>query len=137
MGGTAKRGFSISEVEQLTGVKATVLRYWEEHVPFLSPQKDAFGRRSYTFRDVQIVTRLKFLVNTRNLSIEKACAVFLAEVSDEANADTIRQINLLKNELFDLYTTVLAQKGERRGLLAAARKKERSTGRKSVGKKDE
>ena len=47
--------FSIGEIEKLTGIKAHILRYWEEVVPSLSPQKDLGGRRTYSQRDVQII----------------------------------------------------------------------------------
>ena len=52
--------FSIGEVEELTGIKSHVLRYWEEIIPSLSPQKDFSGRRIYSSRDLQIIFRLKY-----------------------------------------------------------------------------
>ena len=32
--------YSIGEMEELTGIKAHVLRYWEEVIPSLAPKKD-------------------------------------------------------------------------------------------------
>ena len=37
--------YSIGEMEELTGIKAHVLRYWEEVIPSLAPKKDLGGRR--------------------------------------------------------------------------------------------
>ena len=57
--------FSIGEIEKLTGIKAHILRYWEEVVPSLTPQKDLGGRRTYSQRDVQIILRLKHLIQEK------------------------------------------------------------------------
>ena len=51
--------FSIGEVEDLTGIKSHILRYWEEVIPSLAPKKDIGGRRSYSARDLQTIFRLK------------------------------------------------------------------------------
>ena len=32
--------YTIGEIEELTGVKAHILRYWENVIPGFSPQKD-------------------------------------------------------------------------------------------------
>ena len=90
---------TIGEVEQLTGVKAHVLRYWEEHIPFLSPQKDGFG-------DVQIILRLKYLVVDRKFTVEGAAEQLMRESTETDNSKLKTDINLLKNELIDLYTKV-------------------------------
>lgn len=46
--------FSISEVEELTGVKQHILRYWEEAIPGFSVQKNldvGFTRADNARRD--------------------------------------------------------------------------------------
>ena len=55
--------YSIGEVEELTGIKAHVLRYWEEVIPGFAPQKDMGGRRTYTQREIEMIFRLKYLIN--------------------------------------------------------------------------
>lgn len=45
MAGQERKGklmarYSIGEIEKLTGIKPHVLRYWEEVIPSLTPQKD-------------------------------------------------------------------------------------------------
>ena len=54
--------YSIGQVEKITGVKAHILRYWEEQIPSFKPKKDLGGRREYSARDVEIVMRLKYLI---------------------------------------------------------------------------
>ncbi len=64
--------FSIGEVERLTGLKAHVLRYWEEVIPFVRPRKDDQGHRFYRQRDVELITRIKYLVQEKKYTLEGA-----------------------------------------------------------------
>ena len=64
--------FTIGEVEELTGIKSHILRYWEEVIPSLAPKKDIGGRRSYSSRDLQIIFRLKYLIQEKKFTIEGA-----------------------------------------------------------------
>ena len=52
-------------IEELTGIKAHILRYWEETIPVFTPQKDTGGRRVYSQREVELVLRLKYLINEK------------------------------------------------------------------------
>ena len=45
--------YSIGDVEDLTGVKAHILRYWEDVIPGFSPQKDMSGRRVYSQHEIE------------------------------------------------------------------------------------
>ena len=78
--------FSIGEIEKLTGIKAHILRYWEEVVPSLSPQKDLGGRRTYSQRDVQIILRLKHLIQEKKFTIEEIIENYYANI-DVFNGD--------------------------------------------------
>ena len=96
--------YSIGEVEELTGIKAHVLRYWEEVVPGFSPQKDMGGRRNYTQRDIEIIFRLKYLINEKKYTAEGAGQQILEEAQAlEENADLIRQIHETRSELSQMY----------------------------------
>ena len=63
--------YSIGEVEELTGIKAHVLRYWEEVIPGFAPQKDMGGRRTYTQREIEMIFRLKYLINEKKFTAEE------------------------------------------------------------------
>ena len=96
--------YSIGQVEEITGVKAHVLRYWEEIIPGFAPQKDIGGRRIYSQRELELVMRLKFLVYEKKFTIDGARDQLIAEVdSVNDNADVIRQISELRKDLTDLY----------------------------------
>ena len=79
-------GYLIGEVEEITGVKAHVLRYWEEVIPGIAPKKDLGGRRVYSSRDIQTIMRLKFLIQEKKFTIEGARSELIAESDLYANA---------------------------------------------------
>ncbi|MDE5898073.1 MAG: MerR family transcriptional regulator [Treponemataceae bacterium] len=99
--------YSIGEIEELTGVKAHVLRYWEDVIPGFAPQKDISGRRIYTQRELELVMRLRYLIYEKKFTIEGARDQMIAE-SDAVNenAAIIKHIHDLRVELTDLYRLV-------------------------------
>ena len=106
--------FLIGEVEALTGVKAHTLRYWEEVVPFITPNKDNSGRRLYTKIDVRVIIRLNHLINVKKYSIEGAKTQILAEANTEGLAQSIiPELNHIRSDLMDLYVALRKRKKER------------------------
>jgi DNA-binding transcriptional MerR regulator len=96
--------YSIGEVEDLTGIKAHVLRYWEEVVPGFSPQKDMGGRRTYTQREIEIIFRLKYLINEKKFTAEGAGRQILEEAQAvQNNSELIHLIRQTRAELSQLY----------------------------------
>ena len=67
-----KRYYSISEVADMVGVKAHILRYWEGEFPSLRPKKNRAGNRAYTERDIKIVLLIKKLLYEEKFTIEGA-----------------------------------------------------------------
>lgn len=103
--------YSIGEAEELTGIKAHVLRYWESVALGLAPRKSIGGRRAYSARDLQIIMRLKYLIRERKFTIEGACDELIAETelytgAESAAADALCELHELRGELSDLYLTV-------------------------------
>ncbi|MEO0628456.1 MAG: MerR family transcriptional regulator, partial [Bacteroidota bacterium] len=48
-----KRYFSIGEVAERFGVKASLIRYWEGEFDFLKPHKNAKGDRRFTRKNIE------------------------------------------------------------------------------------
>jgi DNA-binding transcriptional MerR regulator len=71
--------YRIGEVEQVTGVPAYVLRYWESEFKLLRPKKNPAGQRLYRPRDVELVQRIKTLLYDERLTLEGARKRLLAE----------------------------------------------------------
>lgn len=64
--------YSISEVSQMTGIEAYVLRFWEKEFPMLKPKKNRGGNRVYQRRDIEMVNRIRKLLYQENYTIEGA-----------------------------------------------------------------
>ena len=103
--------YSIGEMEELTGIKAHVLRYWEEVIPSLAPKKDLGGRRSYSQRAFQTVMRLKYVIQERRFTIEGAGSEMIAEAGayvspQQELASALETIAELRSSLTELFMLV-------------------------------
>jgi DNA-binding transcriptional MerR regulator len=98
--------YSIGEVERLTGIKAHVLRYWEEVVPFIRPRKDDQGRRYYSPRDVELISRVKYLVEEKKYTLAGAGERLIAELTDSRYVKTREDVDSVRAELMNLYSLV-------------------------------
>ncbi|MGC8882603.1 MAG: MerR family transcriptional regulator [Bryobacteraceae bacterium] len=74
--------FRIGEVSRLTGVKPSVLRFWETEFPQLSPKKSGTNQRLYRRKDIETVLAIKHLLWEKRYTIEGARAA-LAEMRQQ------------------------------------------------------
>ncbi len=96
--------YTIGQIEELTGVKAHILRYWEDVIPGFTPQKDNTGRRTYSQREVDLIFRLKYLINEKKFTVEGAGKQILDEAQAvQDNAELIQQIRETKSILTEMY----------------------------------
>lgn len=95
--------YSISEVAEITGIKAYVLRFWEKEFTLLKPKKNRAGNRSYQQKDIDLVNQIKHLLYEEGYTIEGAKS---------------KLKNLRRNDL----GPVVAEKMELQNLLAEIRK---------------
>lgn len=63
---------TIGEVVAETGIKAHVLRYWEENFPALRPLKRAGGRRYYRVEDVALIRQIDDLLHHKGYTLAGA-----------------------------------------------------------------
>ncbi|MDH2919181.1 MAG: MerR family transcriptional regulator [Sideroxydans sp.] len=68
----AKRYFTIGEVSELCGVKAHVLRYWEQEFAQLKPLKRGGNRRYYQHHEVLLVRHIRELLYEQGFTINGA-----------------------------------------------------------------
>lgn len=67
-----KRYFTIGEVSDLCGVKAHVLRYWEQEFSQLKPVKRRGNRRYYQHHEVLLIRRIRELLYEQGFTISGA-----------------------------------------------------------------
>lgn len=53
--------YSLCEVQEMTGLPASTLRYWERQFSELSPRKDGHGNRYYTSSDIDLVKQIQYI----------------------------------------------------------------------------
>ena len=67
-----KKYYKIKEVEEMTGLPASTLRFWESQVTIIKPRRNDRGSRFYTPDDVEKIRMVKYLLHDRGLKIEAA-----------------------------------------------------------------
>jgi len=96
----AKRYFSIGEVSELCGVKAHVLRYWEQEFSQLKPIKRSGNRRYYQHHEVLLVRKIRHLLYNEGFTISGARnRLDEAAIHDQENAIAAEQAQALLTEL--------------------------------------
>jgi DNA-binding transcriptional MerR regulator len=57
-----KKYYPIREVAQITGVRESVIRFWEQNFEELQPIKNRVGQRKYTKTDIDVILLIKRLL---------------------------------------------------------------------------
>ncbi len=99
------RRYTMGEVCRILGVKPHILRYWEQEISLLSPSKDVTGRRTYTSMDLQLMLRIKHLVQTRKYTVQGA-ELRIIDESAGAAADAKARIRIVRHELLEVLCKV-------------------------------
>jgi|TARA_B110000438_G_scaffold3836_1_gene3814 DNA-binding transcriptional MerR regulator len=98
-----KRYFTIGEASGLCGVKAHVLRYWEQEFPQLKPVKRRGNRRYYQRKDVIIIRQIRALLYDEGFTIGGARQRL---TGDESKSDITKSQQIIKQlrvELEEIY----------------------------------
>ena len=94
-----KRYFAIGEVAELCGVKAHVLRYWEQEFPQLKPMKRRGNRRYYQRQDVIIIRQIRALLYEQGFTIGGARNKLQGE---EARSDVTQSQQIVRQMRIEL-----------------------------------
>lgn len=99
---------TIGEVAKATGIKAHVLRYWEQQFPMLKPLTRSGGRRYYRPGDIELIERIDRLVNREGYTLKGAKAA-LRSAEDpqpdmqaepaELAGDVVTRLKAIRNNL--------------------------------------
>jgi DNA-binding transcriptional MerR regulator len=113
----AKRYFTIGEVSALCGVKAHVLRYWEQEFTQLKPLKRGGNRRYYQHHEVLLIRRIRQLLYEEGFTISGARSrldqahAAIPDTAHETHATSAvaaMPIPELRRELSDILKTLRA-----------------------------
>jgi len=64
--------YKISDVCQLTGLEAYVIRFWETEFPMLHPKKSKGNQRIYIKKEIDLILEIKRLLYQEKLTIAGA-----------------------------------------------------------------
>ena len=88
--------FSISEVSQRLGEPVSCIRFWSNSFPAqIKPHRNGKGNRLYTARDIEVLEQVKYLLKTKNMTIEGAAKQL--EADGEKVGRSVKAIESLKN----------------------------------------
>lgn len=90
--------YTIREVCELLELKPHVLRYWERVIPLVAPRKDRYGRRAYSRADVNLLARVKYLIQEKGLSAASVSRQLWRDAGD-GSADLRTTIAEIRDEL--------------------------------------
>jgi DNA-binding transcriptional MerR regulator len=104
----AKRYFTIGEVSELCGVKAHVLRYWEQEFTQLKPVKRSGNRRYYQHHEVMLIRRIRELLYGQGFTISGARNLLEnpSQQHDEHAVSLLESVNIamLRSEIKGIIT---------------------------------
>ena len=109
----AKRYFTIGEVSELCGVKAHVLRDWEQEFTQLKPVKRGGNRRYYQHHEVLLIRRIRQLLYEDGFTISGARSRLDQQVTKQAEATPVEvksslSIGDLRREIHDVIALLQA-----------------------------
>ena len=109
----AKRYFTIGEVSELCGVKAHVLRYWEQEFTQLKPVKRGGNRRYYQHHEVLLIRRIRQLLYEEGFTISGArgrLGQFAEQWEEAPRSSALKSIHPseLRRELREILTLLQA-----------------------------
>ncbi len=94
--------YNISEVAEMLGVNASLLRYWETEFTELRPAKNKKGTRSYTQKDIDLLKRIHYLSKECGLTLEGTRQQLKSDKSPDKNMQIVDTLNELKNFLIQM-----------------------------------
>lgn len=108
----AKRYFTIGEVSELCGVKAHVLRYWEQEFTQLKPVKRSGNRRYYQHHEVLLIRRIRELLYGQGFTISGA-RNRLENDNDQGESHAVTStvtmdMNVVRSEIKDIISLLSA-----------------------------
>ncbi|MDR0378865.1 MAG: MerR family transcriptional regulator [Candidatus Accumulibacter sp.] len=101
----AKRYFTIGEVSKLCGVKAHVLRYWEQEFSQLKPDKRRGNRRYYQHHEVLLARHIRELLYAKGFTISGARNRLMEEREENVEKSSVRgkmTLEAIRADLLDV-----------------------------------
>jgi len=97
-----KRYYSIGEVANAFQVKTSLLRFWDNTFKEIQVVKNKAGNRKFTKENIEVITRIYYLLKEKGLTIEGAKKHLKQENKKLDNATIIERLQKIKTTLEQL-----------------------------------
>ena len=69
-----KKFYKIGDVSEILGIPESTLRYWETQFTIIKPKRNKKNIRYYTPNDIEIISKVYYLVKEKGLKLDAAQA---------------------------------------------------------------
>ena len=94
--------YSIGEVAAMLDVAPSVLRFWESEFDCIKPVKNKRGTRSYTARDIELLSRIHYLTRECGYTLEGAREQMRTRPVDDPTMELVNNLTAVRQFLVEL-----------------------------------
>ena len=95
-----KKFYKIGDVSEILGIPESTLRYWETQFTIIKPRRNKKNIRYYTPNDIEIISKVYYLVKEKVLKLDAAQAQIRHNRDGvDKRFDAIEQLKGIKEQL--------------------------------------
>ncbi|MBR4829743.1 MAG: MerR family transcriptional regulator [Muribaculaceae bacterium] len=95
-----KKFYKIGDVSKILGIPESTLRYWESQFTIIRPKRNKKNIRYYTPNDIEIISKVYYLVKEKGLKLDAAQAQIRHNRDGvDKRFDAIDQLKGIKKQL--------------------------------------
>ena len=96
-----KRYYSIGEVATKFNVNPSLIRFWEQEFKILNPKKNSRGNRKFTYKDIEVINKIYFLLKEKGYTIQGA-KHYINNKKTSDKLDIVNKLKLIKDKLIEI-----------------------------------
>ena len=102
-----KKYYKIGDVSEILGIPESTLRYWETQFTIIKPKRNKKNIRYYTPNDIEIISKVYYLVKEKGLKLDAAQAQIRHNRDGvDKRFDAIEQLKAIKEQLVGFQKTL-------------------------------
>ena len=95
-----KKFYKIGDVSEILGIPESTLRYWESQFTIIKPKRNKKNIRYYTPNDIEIISKVYYLVKEKGLKLDAAQAQIRHNRSGvDKRFEAIERLKEIKSQL--------------------------------------
>ena len=95
-----KKFYKIGDVSEILGIPESTLRYWETQFTIIRPKRNKKNIRYYTPNDIEIISKVYYLVKEKGLKLDAAQAQIRHNRDGvDKRFDAIERLKAIKSQL--------------------------------------